>query len=88
MYATASSFTGVDDTAVVVMKFPSGTLCVFDNSRQTTYGYDVRAEVLGVNGMATLKNPSVSEVILSTQTGHCSSKVILRIFLLYLWIGV
>merc|ERR1712137_1001173 len=56
VYATASSFMGSDDTAVVVLKFPSGALCVIDNSRQTSYGYDVRAEVLGVHGMATILN--------------------------------
>ena len=75
VYATASSFMGVDDTAVVVLKFPSGALCVIDNSRQTSYGYDVRAEVLGVNGMATLRNPLENQVLLSTAAGHTASSV-------------
>jgi len=38
---------GIDDTAVIVLKFPSGCLCLIENSRRTTYGYDQRAEVLG-----------------------------------------
>ena len=78
IYATASSFSGADDTAVIVMKFPCGALCVIDNSRQTTYGYDTRAEVLGENGMATLKNPHVNMVVVSTQDGHGTSHVSLN----------
>jgi hypothetical protein len=73
VYGTASSFLGpalYDDTAIVVLKFPSGALCVIDNSRQTTYGYDVRMEALGPKGMATLTNPPVSSVIFSAQHGH------------------
>jgi len=73
VYATASSFMGSDDTAVVVLKFPSGALCVIDNSRQTSYGYDVRAEVLGVHGMATIQNPLENMVLVSTADGHTSS---------------
>jgi len=73
VYATASSFMGVDDTAVVVLKFPSGAMCIIDNSRQTSYGYDVRAEILGMNGMATLRNPLETNVLLSTAAGHSTS---------------
>ena len=75
VYATASSFMGSDDTAVIVLKFPSGALCIIDNSRQTSYGYDVRAEVLGSRGMATLKNPLENTVVLSTEAGHSASSV-------------
>lgn len=66
---------GSDDTAVIVMKFPCGALCVIDNSRQTSYGYDIRAEVLGSNGMATLGNPLENNVLLSTANGHSTSSV-------------
>lgn len=73
IYATASAFMGVEDAAVIVLKFPSGALCVIDNSLQTSYGYDVRAEVLGAHGMATLRNPLTSQVVLSTHQGHSTS---------------
>ena len=33
------------DTAVIVMKFASGTLATFDYSRNSSYGYDQRCEV-------------------------------------------
>ena len=80
VYATASSFMGSDDTAVIVLKFPSGALCIIDNSRQTSYGYDVRAEVLGSRGMATLKNPLENTVVLSTEAGHSASSVRIHTF--------
>ena len=70
VYSTASSFMGAEDTAVTVLKFPNGALCVIDNSLQTSYGYDVRAEVLGNGGMATLQNPTHSPVIVSSGQGH------------------
>src|SRR3990167_1726710 len=81
IYATASSFMGGDDTAVVVLKFPNGALCVIDNSRQTSYGYDVRMEVLGPKGMATLTNPKQSSVIYSSFHGHSIDTVFFSLFL-------
>lgn len=75
IYATASQFLGpakFDDTAVIVMKFPSGGLCIVDNSRQTSYGYDIRLEALGPKGMISLTNPSSSNIIWSAHHGHTS----------------
>ena len=47
----------------------SGALCLIDNSRQTTYGYDVRLEVLGDKGLLSLKNPPVHSVSLYNESG-------------------
>jgi myo-inositol 2-dehydrogenase/D-chiro-inositol 1-dehydrogenase len=75
VYAVASAFlapyqkAGADDTAVISMKFPSGTMCLIDNSRRTTYGYDIRVEALGRDGMLTLANPPVTTVTRAAQQG-------------------
>ena len=40
------------DTAVVTLKFKSGTIATIDNSRKAVYGYDQRVEVFGEKGVA------------------------------------
>ena len=44
------------DTAVVVLNYKNGAICVIDNSRQAVYGYDQRVEVFGAKGLATVTN--------------------------------
>ncbi len=61
---------GIDDTAVIVLKFPSGCLCLIENSRRTTYGYDQRAEVLGTAGLVVANNPKRSAVTWHTNAGE------------------
>lgn len=39
------------DTAIAVLKFSSGAFALIDVSREAAYGYDVRAEILGSEGM-------------------------------------
>jgi myo-inositol 2-dehydrogenase/D-chiro-inositol 1-dehydrogenase len=53
---------GVDDTAVLVLPLASGAFAVIDNSRRASYGYDIRAEVLGSKGMLKLENPHRSAI--------------------------
>jgi myo-inositol 2-dehydrogenase/D-chiro-inositol 1-dehydrogenase len=75
VYACASRFLpsfkakGIDDTAVIVLKFPSGCICVIDNSRRTTYGYDQRIEALGPLGMIQCANPRPTLTTRSTESG-------------------
>ena len=45
------------DTAVVTLVHDNGCLTVIDNSRQATYGYDQRVEVLGSRSLAASENP-------------------------------
>jgi myo-inositol 2-dehydrogenase/D-chiro-inositol 1-dehydrogenase len=58
VYATGSvmiepALTGIGDvdTAMVVMKAPSGALVHINNSRLAVYGYDQRIEAFGAKGM-------------------------------------
>lgn len=44
------------DTAVVTLKFVSGTIATIDNSRKAVYGYDQRVEVFGSKGVAMNTN--------------------------------
>ena len=45
---------GMLDTAVVTLRYDSGAMATADASFQAVYGYDVRAEVFGSEGMASV----------------------------------
>jgi myo-inositol 2-dehydrogenase / D-chiro-inositol 1-dehydrogenase len=45
---------GLLDTAVVVIRFDNGAIATVEASFSATYGYDVRGEVFGSGGMATV----------------------------------
>jgi myo-inositol 2-dehydrogenase / D-chiro-inositol 1-dehydrogenase len=45
------------DTAVTMLRHENDCLTVIDNSRQASYGYDQRVEVLGAKGLAGSDNP-------------------------------
>ena len=62
------------DTAVVTITFANGALCVIDNSRRATYGYDQRVEVFGSKGALTCTNDTPSSVQLSNETGVSGDK--------------
>ena len=57
------------DTAVVTLWHENECLTVIDNSRQASYGYDQRVEVLGAAALAASENPLVSTVIVRDPTG-------------------
>jgi myo-inositol 2-dehydrogenase/D-chiro-inositol 1-dehydrogenase len=44
---------GLLDTALVTIRYDNGALATAEASLQTSYGYDVRLEVFGSNGMVT-----------------------------------
>ena len=44
------------DTAMTILKMPSGVLCHINNSRQAVYGFDQRVEVFGSAGMLQTEN--------------------------------
>jgi myo-inositol 2-dehydrogenase/D-chiro-inositol 1-dehydrogenase len=44
------------DTAAVLLKTASGTICQISNSRRATYGYDQRIEVHGSKGLLSAGN--------------------------------
>lgn len=44
------------DTAACLVKYPNGVQAMVDVCRQSSYGYDQRAEVLGTRGMIQTDN--------------------------------
>lgn len=46
---------GILDTALMLLKFPSGAMCTIDMSRTSAYGYDQRCEVYGSKGMTSVR---------------------------------
>ncbi|XP_025078582.1 uncharacterized protein LOC112554776 [Pomacea canaliculata] len=48
---------GVADSITVLLKYKSGVIAAIDSCRETTYGYDIRVEVFGSDGMVTVENP-------------------------------
>jgi myo-inositol 2-dehydrogenase/D-chiro-inositol 1-dehydrogenase len=73
MYATAGVLAvpeigeaGDVDTAVVVLRFKSGTIGTIDNSRKAVFGYDQRVEILGSKGKIATENRYPNQVEVST----------------------
>ena len=52
----------------------NGTLAVIDNSRQSAYGYDQRAEVFGSLGQVAVVNDSTSTAVISNGAGVTGEK--------------
>jgi myo-inositol 2-dehydrogenase / D-chiro-inositol 1-dehydrogenase len=66
---------GFRDTAVVTVRFDNGALATADASFQAVYGYDVRAEVFGSAGMATVGDGRRSSLIHHTPNGALQRRV-------------
>ena len=45
------------DTAMVLLRMPSGALCHIENGRRAVYGFDERVEVFGEKGMLQVAPP-------------------------------
>jgi len=43
------------DTAMSMLKFPSGAICKIDASRSSVYGYDQRVEIYGSEGSVEVR---------------------------------
>jgi myo-inositol 2-dehydrogenase / D-chiro-inositol 1-dehydrogenase len=54
---------GMVDTALATIRFANGALAMADASFQSAYGYDVRAEVFGAGGMATVGDGRVDAAL-------------------------
>lgn len=68
------------DTLALVLEFENGTFGLIDNSRQAVYGYDVRVEVFGSEGMLKIENVNDSTVEYYNKTNE-SQKNPLPIFM-------
>ncbi|AJH01603.1 inositol 2-dehydrogenase [Clostridium beijerinckii] len=62
------------DTAIITLKMDNGAMAVIDNSRQSSYGYDQRAEVFGSLGQVSVGNDSISKAVISTKDGVTAEK--------------
>lgn len=62
------------DTAMVVLRTPSGRLVHIDNSRRAAYGYDQRIEAFGEKGMLQADNPTPTVVVATTTSGRHGDK--------------
>jgi len=60
---------GLLDSAVVALRYDSGALATADASFQAVYGYDVRAEVFGSEGMATVGESGPINLVYHTKSG-------------------
>jgi len=60
------------DTASCMVKYPNGVQAMIDVCRQSSYGYDQRAEVLGTKGMIQTDNvyPNTAKIYKSDFTGN------------------
>ena len=61
------------DTAMVLLRFGSGALCVIENSRRAIYGCDERIEVFGAKGMLQSRPTQTHQLAHFTQTGIAQS---------------
>lgn len=57
------------DTAIAVLRTPSGRMCQISNSRRCEYGYDQRIEVFGANGMVRADNQTSTRVEIANKAG-------------------
>ena len=66
---------GLLDTAVVTVKFDNGAVGIAEACFEATYGYDVRGEVFGSGGMATMGDGRRTGMIFSGSTGRAVETV-------------
>merc|ERR1711957_1131374 len=60
------------DTASCLVRYPNGVQAMVDVCRQSSYGYDQRAEVLGTKGMIATDNvyPNTAKIYKNDYTGN------------------
>jgi myo-inositol 2-dehydrogenase/D-chiro-inositol 1-dehydrogenase len=82
VYATADALVepewrdrGLLDTAVVVVRFDNGATGVAEACFEAAYGYDVRGEVFGSGGMATMGDGRRTGMVFSGAAGRCMETV-------------
>jgi myo-inositol 2-dehydrogenase / D-chiro-inositol 1-dehydrogenase len=61
------------DTAKVVLRSKSGTLCMISNSRRTGYGYDQRVELFGSKGALRVDNVKSTQVSRLDEAGEANA---------------
>ena len=66
---------GLLDTAVVVVRFDNGAVGTAEACFEASYGYDVRGEVLGSGGMATMGDGRRTGMVFSAAPGQLAETV-------------
>jgi myo-inositol 2-dehydrogenase/D-chiro-inositol 1-dehydrogenase len=81
VFATASCLidpaigeAGDVDTAKILLRTPSGKICLISNSRRSGYGYDQRIEAFGSAGAARAGNVTRSAVSTWTEAGAVTDR--------------
>ena len=64
---------GLLDTAVVTVRFDNGAVGVAEACFEAAYGYDVRGEVFGAKGMATMGDGRVDGMVFSGSSGRVAA---------------
>ncbi len=82
VYATANALVepdwkgrGLLDTAVVLVRFDNGAVGTADACFEAVYGYDVRGEVFGSGGMATMGDGRRTGMVFSSALGQSAQTV-------------
>ncbi|MCR9194660.1 MAG: inositol 2-dehydrogenase [Hyphomonas sp.] len=82
VYATGSCLTdpaiaeaGDIDTARVILRYPSGRICVIANSRRSGFGYDQRIEAFGSSGLLHVDNVRENHLRWASPEGEQISSV-------------
>lgn len=70
LVAPAFKSSGLLDTAVVVITFDNGAIATAEASFSAAYGYDVRGEVFGSEGMVTMGEGARSSMAHATVSGR------------------
>ena len=66
---------GLLDTAVVTVRFDNGAMAVAEACFEAAYGYDVRGEVFGSGGMATMGDGRRTGMVYSGAAGQLAETV-------------
>jgi myo-inositol 2-dehydrogenase / D-chiro-inositol 1-dehydrogenase len=66
---------GLLDSAVVTLRYDSGAMATADASFQAVYGYDVRAEIFGSEGMASVGESSPINLVHHSPSGSTRARL-------------
>jgi myo-inositol 2-dehydrogenase/D-chiro-inositol 1-dehydrogenase len=62
------------DTTIVLLRFRNGVMGTIDNTRESPYGYDQRAEIMGSKGKVASENRYANQVVVSSGNAIYSDK--------------
>lgn len=66
---------GEPDSMAGLIKYPDGILVTMDAFRESCYGYDIRLEAFGTEGMAMAENPRESSTVIDGLNGGGSRRL-------------